>query len=309
MKKKNVLRLLAFVMAASLTLTSAPAGLLSGTETVYAEQKASDALTLGNVTYTSNSISVAEAIATTDKQFLLIEAGSGDTPAKALDADWITGLSGSDTRLSLHCKAGGSNDNEVDDAVSGSQYLKANTKYYIYWRYTGTTAVSDPLEVTTSKISLKDAIVTIEGETTTAKTGEYDQSDYSVVYKGKEWKPTVTKVQLAYDQDGDGTNDILSKDDLSQLKPEYKNNVNVGDKGDADGVAPTVIVTGKGDFEGSAYVKFSITAYDLDANAAKVRVLVDGNENGGKNKFTYKYTGLQINPTIEIQAQLDPDST
>jgi hypothetical protein len=303
MKKKNVLRLLAFVMAASLTLTSAPAGLLSGTETVAAAQADTlDPLEKDDLIITATSISVKQDKSPNTKQFLLVAAGQGDIdPDDAANEDnWITGTGSGDTLLSLSHKSG--NANTVDDAANGTQILMPNHTYYVYQRTKadGTTAASKAskvLTVTTNKISLVDATVTIAADPNTTNTSVND-----MVYKGDEIKPVVTKITLK-----DGTN--LTGDALSNVEVTYKNNINVGSKTDTNDKAPTVTVTGIGDYEGSASVKFNIIAYSLEDNIKKVRVTIDGVVSDSKNGPTLTYTGLQQTPTIKVEAQLDPNST
>jgi hypothetical protein len=291
MKKKNVLRLLAFVMAASLTVTSAPAGLLSGTETVYADANAS--LDSNNLIVTADSITVKAAFATTGVQFLLVAKDQNITDVDG-SGNWITGL-GADTRLSLTA-----NNNQV---VAATQTLYANTTYRIYWRYVGGKA-SNYFDVTTNKISLKDAVIELKDDNsqTTNNTGSYDTSTYSKEFKGAAWEPEIDTVTLA-----DGTQ--LAAGALANLNVSYRNNVNAGSITDDDESAPTVVVTGTGDYEGTAYVKFTITPYDLTAHADKVRVTIGGVVNNGTNKYTVEYNGLQQNPSIVVEAQLDPNST
>jgi hypothetical protein len=278
MKKKNVLRLLAFVMAASLTLTSAPAGLLSGTETVYA---ADEKLTADNFSISSTGITVKAAY-TTGKDFLLVAAGQNVDIDKS--QNWVTG-NGAELRL----------------GVNGNTTLEPNYSYTVYWRNTGKSAdKNNSITLTTNKKSLKDAVITLAGYETTVVNDGYDTSAYSVEYNGTAQEPKVASVQLA------GTNTVLNASDYTV---SYLYNTDAHSINDADGVAPTVVVTGTGDYEGTAYVKFTIDPYDFSRHASSVRTTIGGVTNYGTNHAYLTYDGLQKNPDVVVEVQLDPTST
>jgi hypothetical protein len=291
MKKKNVLRLLAFVMAASLTVTSAPAGLLSGTETVYAADEST--LTSDVISVTSSDVTVKSSWATTNRQFLVVGKNETVTDLDSA-AGWVTGTGAAEGTLIR-------ND------------LIENTTYYIYWRYVGQTTNGKAYTFTTNKNALKDARVTLayeaasgnhalNSEATTSQAVDangYYTSDYEVEYDGTEKKPIVSSITLA-----DGTVIRNASNDISNFTITYLNNTNAGAAGDGD-EAPTVKIEGKGKYEGVTYVTFTINPYDLTVHSSKVRTYFGENENKIYNNYAPEYTGRQINPYVKLQVLFD----
>jgi hypothetical protein len=298
MKKKNVLRLLAFVMAASLTLTSAPASLLSGTETVYAATEPK--MVTSDFDITTFSISVNSATTKLDynsglasKKYLLVSKSAVDSEGYVVtagDESWTTAESSGATELPDASKA-------ESGQASAVTTLTANTKYYVY-RKDSSDNISEPVTITTGKIALSLSGVLESVKLEGTEWGTTGSEAVTKTYNGKEQKPAVTSITV--DADGDGTvNDELAGSALNSFTYTYSDNINAG-------TAKLVIEAKEdSDYDGKLEVTFKIDPLALTEKNS--RVTIGGEVSRKDNVYYTTFDGLQKNPEIKVEAKLDED--
>jgi hypothetical protein len=297
MKKKNVLRLLAFVMAASLTLTSAPASLLSGTETVYAataptKMVKSDFDISTTAISVNSTTSAADYAADSGMSYLLVLKSAVDSGKYTVTASSYSWTAASDSAAVALADAS----QEVGSNASTVVTLAPNTKYYVY-RKDGNDNISEKATITTDKVSLSTAgvleSVELEGVVWTAD----DPGDafQGVTYNGDEQEPAVTKITVDYN--GDGTLDKdLTASALNSFTYTYEYNTNAG--------TATLTIEPKENsaYDGKLVVTFTINPLVLTKDNSRVTI---GDKISRKDNVYYTtFDGLQQNPAIKVEANL-----
>jgi hypothetical protein len=292
MKRKFVLRLLAAVMAVSLTATSVPSSLLSTVETVYAAS-AADKATLDTTDFAVTASTISVKKSDSNLQYGVVKSGTGDS-STLTSSDWKNDSTG----------------NQVFEIANG---LNAYTSYDVYSATdTDGTGAKYLCTVTTEKISLSNsataaiATVDLDGD----KTAD-DLTSKSVTYNGKAQEPTVLTVTVPKDGAASGTDTLSGSEITSNFDITYSNNINVGTQGTAN--APTITLTAKKDSKYSSDVSitttFTIAAFEL--NDSNTQIKINGAVYGPTNIQSVPFDGTgqdTLLSKIEVSAKLDSKS-
>jgi hypothetical protein len=279
MKRKFVLRLLAAVMAVSLTATSVPSSLLSTVETVYAASATDTAtMTSADFTITDSTITINAGKTDASLYYGLVPSGVGKTSSDCGE----TLVQGDSSAV----------------ALNGT--LEANTKYDIY-SYNANTVASSTADtylctVTTAKISLTDAEVKICIDGGNDAAGD-DLSSKKLTYNGQAQEGKVVKITPK------GKNAITDASTIaSNFDIVWSNNTNAADK-DAK-VAPTVTVTAKANSKYTGSAKVTFTIEPLTLTSANTRITINGSVYTTGATVRLPYDGLAQDPTIKVEAKL-----
>jgi hypothetical protein len=289
MKRKFILRLLAVVMAASLTATSVPSELFSyGTETVYA------ATNQDSTTYTTdNFLTTASTI-----RFLNADAGKYYAVIK-------TGL-GDSSQIKSYAQG--------TQVGSGTEYtiaedLNADTSYDVYVSNSNTADnVKFLCTVKTTKISLSDTTLSkiTKLEIATDNDNNPGHENLSLVYNGSEQKPYALEVHVPVDGDTDDTTGttLTASQIASNFTPSFKDNKNAG--------TATITLTANEDsiYSGSISTTFAITPFTLNDKNTQIKIKNQVYGPTNIQSFSYDGTGQDsVLKSIQVSVDLDGDGT